>query len=170
MKSPALVAVALLTVAGCSGGDDDVATTDSVLPVDTAYYVPAAAAQTPFCAAMSEISLRLNTDAPEDLNAFLITEYEQLLPEVPSVIASEFQSVLNDLRAGSGSVSDITTSVPAASNAVDVEGFPEEGYLPDVEPALRLNTYLAANCFGTQSNPGPPATAPFSEPPVTEPN
>ncbi len=157
------VVMVAFVIGGCSGSDDDATnTTVELIPAD----VPAGAAQTPFCSGMSAISLRVNTDPPSDLGGYLITEYEALLPVVPPAIASEFQVVLDDLRGGStlgtGAGSDTLSTVTSDPS----DGFAEEGYLPDEEPALRLNAYLADNCFGTQSNPGPPPTEPFSDVPA----
>ena len=157
------VVMAASAIGGCTGSDGDATnTTVEFIPAD----VPAGAAQTPFCSAMSAISLRVNTDPPSDLGTYLIAEYEALLPVVPSAIGSEFQTVLDDLRADAtaGTVAGGETRATVTTDPAG--GFAEEGYLPDEEPALRLNAYLADNCFGTQSNPGPPPTEPFGEAPA----
>ncbi len=113
---------------------------------------------------MSAISLRVNTNPPDDLNSYLITEYEALVPVVPPTISSEFLTVLENLRNEPATTVSSATTTSAADPS---DGFAEEGYLPDPEPALRLNAYLADHCFGTQSNPGPPPTEPLSETPTT---
>lgn len=157
------VVMVACAIGGCIGSDGDATnTTVEFIPAD----VPAGAAQTPFCSGMSAISLRVNTDPPSDLGTYLIAEYEALLPVVPSAIGSEFQTVLDDLRGAAtrGTVPGSDTSATATTDPAD--GFAEEGYLPDEEPALRLNAYLADNCFGTQSNPGPPPTEPLSDVPA----
>jgi hypothetical protein len=165
VRARLIVVLTALAIVGCTDGDDDATTTTvEFVPAD----VPAGAAQTPFCSGMSSISLRVNTDPPSDLNSYLIAEYEALLPVVPPSIASEFQTVLANLRDRPVA----TTTTPGASTTATVstdpsDGFAEEGYLPDEEPALRLNAYLADNCFGTQSNPGPPPTQPLSDLPTT---
>ncbi|HUF99683.1 MAG TPA: hypothetical protein VMM60_16260 [Ilumatobacter sp.] len=174
--APLSLAIGLL--AGCSGGDDDSSPSTTVDPA-VSVYQPAGSAQTPFCAGMSEISLRVNTDPPDDLNTYLVDQYELLLPVAPPSIAPDFQSVINGLRetpsatdptatdptatGPTTTVATVPTTIDPTAATTNPEGFAEEGYLPDPEPTLRLNSYLAANCFGTQSNPGPPATAPLSE-------
>lgn len=161
------VLVVALALSACSGTDDETtATTIEFTLAD----VPAGAAQTPFCAGMSAISLRVNTDPPDDVNSYLIAEYEALVPVVPDAIASEFQTVLGNLRGQSASTTAPSTVTAGPTNETaptdPSDGFAEEGYLPDSEPELRLNAYLADKCFGTQSNPGPPPTEPFSEIPA----
>ncbi len=37
----------------------------------------------------------------------------------------------------------------------------DEGYLPDDDPAGRVNAWIQANCQGTQNNPGPAPTQPL---------
>jgi hypothetical protein len=171
----AVAIVAGVALGGCTGSDGGATnTTVEFTPAD----VPAGAAQTPFCSGMSAISLRVNTDPPSDINGYLVAEYEALLPVVPDAIASEFRTVLANLRAaadssvgsptGSGPSSGPSsgTTAPSTDTSDPSDGFAEEGYLPDAEPNLRLNAYLADNCFGTQSNPGPPPTQPFSDVPA----
>lgn len=154
---------AVLAASACSGSDGaSTATTIEFVPADA----PAAEAQTPFCAGMSEISLRVNTDPPDDLNSYLISAYEALAPDVPAGIVSEFQSVLAGLRGASATTATSVVGTLGDLAGTTVAGFAEEGYLPDPEPELRLNAYLADNCFGTQSNPGPPPTQPLSEIPT----
>ena len=46
--------------------------------------------------------------------------------------------------------------------------FPEEGWGPEDDPALRVNAYVDFECRGVQNNPGPPATQPLSETTVAE--
>jgi hypothetical protein len=168
-----VVIVAAVAIGGCTGSDGGATnTTVEFTPAD----VPAGAAQTPFCSGMSAISLRVNTDPPSDINTYLVAEYEALLPVVPAAIASEFQTVLANLRDAADSTVDsptsssaetvVGTTAPATDTSDPSDGFAEEGYLPDAEPNLRLNAYLADNCFGTQSNPGPPPTQPLSDVPT----
>lgn len=44
------------------------------------------------------------------------------------------------------------------------EAFDAEGYLPDDDPAIRLNEYVDFTCRDNINNPGPPATQPSATP------
>ncbi|MAT06020.1 MAG: hypothetical protein CL424_13360, partial [Acidimicrobiaceae bacterium] len=57
--------------------------------------------------------------------------------------------------AASPSVPTGPTTLPSEEQLVA-----EEGWLPDEEPAARVNAYIDFACRGTTNNPGPPATEP----------
>lgn len=147
---------------------------------------------TPFCQAMIDLSERLETDPPQDIEAFIIDEYTRISDEVPAEISVEFNAVLAQLRGEPVPIDaiDVSTTTTSAATATSRTGTPtgantepdgssgpegdeffEEGYLPGDDPAERLNAYVDFACRDSQNNPGPPATQPLDEiAPTTEPS
>lgn len=156
---------------GCSS-DGDTAGPDATTEATTAATVTVPSERlTPFCRAMIDLSDRLATDPPDDVNAYIVETYQGIAAEVPAEIANEFAAVLAALQTGvadtDGTVSTSTSDVsgadgPAPSASVDV-GNPEtvEGFTPSDDPALQLNAYVEFACRDSVNNPGPPATAPL---------
>ncbi len=130
---------------------------------------------TPFCQAMIDLSDRLETDPPADSSVVIVETYESVLEDVPQEIAVEFAAVLESLRSGSAATLPATSTMPAASipgagtepstESTLSEGaaIVDEGYLPDDDPAARVNAYVAFACRDSANNPGPPATAPLDD-------
>ena len=83
-----------------------------------------------------------------------------------------------------GAAATIAPAVTAAPDPTDAAGvtlatvdttppsdeqlFAEEGWLPDDDPAVRVNEYVEFACRDTINNPGPPATVPDAAPPTSE--
>lgn len=166
-----LVLLVAGTAFGCtsdgteSGPEDDEAATP-VVPSVTAPPVRL----TPFCQQMLDLDERVR-DLPADQTGEVIIEgYREALPDVPPEIEVEFAAVLDALERGTEATLPPTvpqTPTPptsAGGTAVTEDTFFEEGYLPDDDPAARVNEYIDFACRGTQNNPGPPATQPGGPP------
>jgi hypothetical protein len=96
----------------------------------------------------------------------IIDTYSSIVDDVPAEIRDDFLSVLAALQAEPASTAPSTASastLPQSTTATTIEDF-EEGYAPDDEAALRLNTYLASACTDTHNNPGPSPTEPAPPP------
>lgn len=159
------VIVLALSVVGCNGGSDSSSSDDTAAEADPPRSVTVPPQrQTPFCEAMIELNERLSVDPPDDVNAVIVSAYEDTLADVPPEILDVFRAVLADLRAGS-------PSGPATSAPVESSGASEttavfeigEGVAPSDNPAEQLNDYVEFNCSDSVNNPGPPATAPLEE-------
>jgi hypothetical protein len=59
----------------------------------------------------------------------------------------------------------VTLATVDTSPPSDEQLFAEEGWLPDDDPAVRVNEYVEFACRDTINNPGPPATVPDAAPP-----
>jgi hypothetical protein len=62
----------------------------------------------------------------------------------------------------------VTLATVDTSPPSDEQLFAEEGWLPDDDPAIRVNEYVEFACRDTINNPGPPATVPDAVPPASE--
>lgn len=173
----ALVCATVLVLGACSAfgddADDDTASATELVP-ELSVTVPSERL-TPFCQAMIDLADELATDPPDDAEARILEVYEGIVDDVPSEIRDDFLVVLARLQAGPEATAVVTTlppsttpsaSVPTSSVAgSSLPGVTEpiaadEGYLPDDDPTLRLNTHIQATCRGTNNNPGPPPTQP----------
>lgn len=164
-----VVCCAAIALWGCVPGGDDAADDATLAQPEITVTVPPER-QTPFCAAMSELSQRLADAGDEDVTEIIIDAYSAMVDEVPAEIEADFLAVLAELQAGTDTTSgEATTTDPTVATLAPGTGttapFWEEGYLPDDDPALRLNEYVLFSCRDSQNNPGPPATEP-SLPPV----
>lgn len=63
---------------------------------------------------------------------------------------------------------DASVDRPDPADLTDDQLFAEEGWLPDDDPAVRVNEYIEFACRDTINNPGPPATVPDAGPPTSE--
>jgi len=163
-----------------NGSDDD--PIKAVPGVPTGTVAIPAERLTPFCQAMIDLSERLETDPPSDVDAYIIEAYSDIADQVPPEIANEFDAVLARLEglpvptiepdAAGPSTTDQTATTAGTDSTLVREGdeFFEEGYVPGDDPAERLNAYVNFACRDIQNNPGPPATQPLSEiaPPATD--
>jgi hypothetical protein len=141
---------------------------------------------TPFCQAMLELDEELPDDPTVDTTEQVLTAYRAALPVVPAEIDEEFRAVIAALESGTratvpgGPTGSTDAAVPppavppAPGSAVGPTTVPseeqlyaEEGWLPDDDPAARVNAYIDFACRGTANNPGPPATAPDVAPPTS---
>jgi hypothetical protein len=126
---------------------------------------------TPFCQAMIDLSDRLETDPPDDVDALIIETYTDIEDEVPAEILPDFQAVLADLEGEPVPSIDPVVTPPSTgpadgsggSIAPGSDSFYEEGYTPRDDPAGRLNGYIDFACRDNQNNPGPPATQPLDQ-------
>lgn len=186
-----LAALAIVLVA-CDGGDD--AGEDATSAVEVAPVTVPPERLTPFCQGMIDLADTLETDPPDDVEAYIIERYTALLPDVPAEIEDDFRSVLALLQAdanidanidenlggtgaddgGPAAGSDSTVTAPDASGtttpdeptgtADPLEDFDAEGRLPDGDPAQRVNDYVDFTCRDSVNNPGPAATEPLDAP------
>lgn len=169
-----LVVVAITLLVACTpdqptpeGSDEAV-----ILP-DISVTVPAER-QTPFCAAMTDLTTRLLTDPPDDERAFIVETYRSIGSDVPAEIADDFQLVLVALESGAPPPTDppattpesIVTNPPvtdASGSLVPATQPVAEELSPNRSPGERLNDYVRFTCRDSQNNPGPPATQPAGD-------
>jgi hypothetical protein len=153
------------TPTGNGSGDDDA---DDGIDVPVPSVTAPPTRLTPFCQAMLELDGALPDDPAIDTREQILEAYRAAQPLVPEAIAAEFVAVIEALETGTAPLAaDVpATTLPATTEASVVTGdrFFEEGYLPDDNPAVRVNEYIDFACRGTQNNPGPPATQPGGVP------
>jgi hypothetical protein len=169
----------LAVLAGCTsdGGSDvrdDAAPDEGSLPFAAPETVPPERL-TPFCQGMIELADRLEADPPADSTAVIVDAYTELLPVVPPEIDADFRAVLQVLRGdaapepsaapdapttptGTAPSTDVTGSV-----VVDADPLPDEGFVPDDDPAGRISAYVDFVCRDASNNPGPPPTQPLDD-------
>jgi hypothetical protein len=63
---------------------------------------------------------------------------------------------------------DSTLAAADTTPPSDEQLFAEEGWVPDDDPAVRVNEYVDFACRDTINNPGPPATVPDAAPPTSD--
>ena len=173
-RAAAFGAAALLIVACTPDTSSSDADPDEAAIPNGTFAIPAERL-TPFCEAMIELSDRLETDPPADVEALIIETYVEIEDEVPPEIAPDFAAVLADLQGGPVPTTEpepVPSTTADPSGAVPAEGDDpsDEGYLPSEDPTARLSAYVDYTCGGSLNNPGPPATQPFDDiaPPNTE--
>ncbi|TDT16484.1 hypothetical protein BDK89_2075 [Ilumatobacter fluminis] len=170
-------------------------TTDTTEP---AIAVPAvtepAIRLTPFCQQMIALDEALPADPSVDTSEQVLEAYRAALPDVPAEIDAEFRAVIAALETGTvatvpGATIDtispddlggpaetlppdatVPPAPPSGSTTLpsDEQLVAEEGWLPDEEPAARVNAYIDFACRGTANNPGPPATEPGAVVPTSD--
>lgn len=167
-----LATIAAIASTSCSsfgdGSGDGPSSADAITPESIPVSVPAERSS-PFCEAISELSARLADDPPDDPDQVIIDTYTDLLDDVPSAIAVDFNAILTSLRTGepipsipesAAASSETSSSSSPESSPLDPGALDEEGVLPGATPAERIQDYVAFTCLGVGNNPGPPATAP----------
>jgi len=200
---PAALVVAVL--AGClSDGSQSETPDDETVQAPEVSVTAPAQRSTPFCETMIQLSDRLLTDDVDDAGSLIIETYRSILPEVPTEIQSDFETVLLALEtgapvptdpprptiattvppAGANATSTTTTTIPTTTTddppptdvtstspdtAATTVAAPDVGYADGGSPSERINNYVSFACRSSQNNPGPPATPPLQEPPVTTP-
>ena len=188
--------IVLLTVAfaaACTetGASETTGTTapEAIVPLVT----EPAVRSTPFCRQMIALDEALPSDPAVDTSGQVLDAYRAALPDVPAEIEVEFRAVIEALETGTVATvpgatvdtvapddlggpaetlaPDATLPPPPQSGATTLPSeeqlVPEEGWLPDQEPAARVNAYIDFACRGTVNNPGPPATEPGAVAPST---
>jgi hypothetical protein len=176
--------LAVLVACTPNEASTDEATIDPAVPSGTVA-VPVERL-TPFCQAMIDLSDRLETDPPDDVEALILETYIGIADVVPPEIADDFNAVLAELQGSpvptvaSGSIapdsSDPLAAGSATTDPVDGAALPagdadsDEGRLPSDNPTDRLNGYVNFACRDSANNPGPPATEPLDDiaPPTTQ--
>ena len=188
-----IVLMTVASTAACTqtGASETTETTepDVVVPVVT----EPAIRLTPFCQRMIALDEALPADPAVDTSEQVLEAYRAALPDVPTEIEVEFRAVIDALETGTeatvpgatvDTVSPDDLGGPAATLAPDATLPPppsgsttlpsdeqlvaEEGWLPDEEPAARVNAYIDFACRGTANNPGPPATEPGAVVPTSD--
>jgi hypothetical protein len=196
MPLPASLIVALLV--GCTPtGEDETPDTTSAVAAAVPEVTAPPERGTPFCQAMLDLDAALPDDPAIDTRDQVLTAYQDALPLVPPEIDIEFRAVIEALESGTratvpgdepasdepveGTISppataepepaDDPASTPAPEDTAplpDDQLFAEEGWLPDDDPAVRVNEYVDFACRDTINNPGPAATAPDAAPPTSD--
>jgi hypothetical protein len=82
---------------------------------------------------------------------------------------SDLGTVAPPVTTTPGAGNDPATTLASADTTPpsDEQLFAEEGWVPDDDPAVRVNEYVEFSCRDTINNPGPPATPPDAAPPTT---
>ena len=144
---------------GCTSDDDPAEPAASAAPATTA---PAAPPGSPFCAGVAEITATLDGDPPDDLGAYLIGAYQDLLPVTPAELAPDLEALIGALSRPASAASDPTTpaSTPATGTAVTAAPDDVAPPLIVVTPGERVAEYVAEHCGRIDANPGPAATPP----------
>lgn len=114
----------------------------------------------PFCQAMIDLSDRLATDPPDDVNQYIVDTYLSIVDVVPPEIESDFLVVLAEIQTGDSGSPPTTPPSTEGPADEDLADFDAEGRLPDDDPSERLNAYVDFTCRDSENNPGPPATPP----------
>lgn len=148
-----------------SSGDDS----DKADDIPSATMAVPPERMTPFCEAMIELSVQIDTDPPDDIDALVIETYLEIEDEVPADIEPDFAIVLAELQ-GEPVPSSTVAEGSVATTAADGD-LSDEGYLPSDDPTARLSAYVDYTCGGSLNNPGPPDTQPIADliPTTTEP-
>jgi hypothetical protein len=159
----AVVLASVALAAGACSSDDAATEATSATPVVAAPVTVPASRQTAFCAGMIDLQLDLQDDP--DLGTDQILErYRELLPEAPTEIGGVLSAVIEQLAVGSTASSVASTTIALVSITAAAGGTVPEasvlGYLPEEDPALRLNDYVQFACRSTGNNPGPAPTQP----------
>ena len=182
----ALLTVVCLAACTRTGGDDTSDADDAA--VEAPDVTEPASRASPFCQRMLDLDAELPDDPAIDTREQVLAAYTAALPDVPPEIDAEFRVVLAALEAGPDATSSNTTTntdvsvldappttpVGSATSGRTPEAgigssttlpsaealYPEEGWLPDDDPAARVNAYIDFACRGTTNNPGPPPTEP----------
>ena len=148
---------------------------------------------TPFCQQMIALDESLPDDPAIDTRDQVLEAYQAALPDVPPEIEVEFRAVIVALETGTRATvpgEEVETTLapdqieptdtvpldatvppsPSGSTTLPSEEqlAAEEGWLPDDDPAARVNAYIDFACRGTANNPGPPATQPGAVVTTTE--
>lgn len=153
MRLAACVLLALTAVA-CTGDDDADAPTASAAPAGTVS--AALPTLSPFCTGIAEMTARLGADdAPDDVTAFLIGSYQDLLPVAPPELTADLEALIASLSAPSTTT---TTGVPSTAVSVAPDDLAPPVLV--VTPGERIADYVAEQCGRIGANPGPPATPP----------
>jgi len=189
-----IVLMTVATAAACTqtGANETTDTTepDVVVPMVT----EPAIRLTPFCQQMIALDEALPSDPAVETSEQVLEAYRAALPDVPAEIDAEFRAVIAALETGTvatvpgAPVDTVSTddlggpaqtvppdatlppAPPSGSTTLPSEEqlVAEEGWLPDDEPAARVNAYIDFACRGTANNPGPPATEPGAVVPTSE--
>ena len=189
-----IVLLVVLTAAACTetGTSESAETTEP--DVDVPQVTVPAVRLTPFCQQMIALDAALPDDPAVDTSAQVLEAYRAALPDVPPEIEVEFRAVIDALETGTVATVPGATALtvptddlggPAQTLPLDAtlpttpsgpttlpseeQLVAEEGWLPDQEPAARVNAYIDFACRGTANNPGPPATEPGAVVPTSEP-
>ena len=194
MRALPIVLLTVLAAAACTetGPSETTDTTEPEIAVPAV--TEPAIRLTPFCQQMIALDAALPGDPAIDTSEQVLEAYRAALPDVPREIEAEFRAVIAALETGTvATVPGATDSTlspddlggPAQTLAPDATLPPppsgattlpseeqlaaEEGWLPDEEPAARVNAYIDFACRGTVNNPGPPATEPGAVVPTSDP-
>ena len=146
-----IVAGALLAIGGCDSGGGGAApsTSASAAPPGPVASAPATTAPPyrAFCEEMVALDERTGTAdqaaAGADVVDDVIETYTDLAPTAPADIAEELVAVVQRLEAQR-----------------DGDDLDDDAVAVADEAALRVASWVDANCHGVSNNPGPPATAP----------
>lgn len=169
-----LTATVCLGLAACNSGEVERDATGSADlepdEVPTLSVTVPAERLTPFCQGMIDLRDRLETDPPTDVRGAIVAAYTDLVDVVPPELEQDFLTVLARLQDPDApgptapTTSPVLTSVVAEtldpSQATTTTPFADEGYVPDDDPALRVNQYVEFACTDSVNNPGPAATQP----------
>ena len=186
MRAFPLALIAIVAVSACTSTGDGSSAPSSTESLGIREVTAPPVRLTPFCQAMLDLDEELPDDPAVDTTEQVLTAYRAALPVVPAEIDEEFRAVIAALESGTRATvpgeatgaADTVLSPPAAPPAASSVAGPttlpsqeqlyaEEGWLPDDDPAARVNAYIDFACRGTANNPGPPATAPDAAPPTS---
>lgn len=178
--------------AGCTPerGETDARSGTVVSTLAVPEVTPPPERRTPFCQIMLDLDDSLPADPTIEVTDEVLVAYREALPVAPPVIADELEAVIVGLETGTEPTpaATVPTSQPTPATSVPTtpetfvppggadapgatlepptpeEAFDEEGYLPDDDPAIRLNEYVDFACRDSVNNPGPPPTQPSATP------